>query len=97
MLVNMISRPLDIQFQQAAIVEKWQESFEHPLWKIDSIKVLKDHQIYVKSEAISILLKEAKWYFQPFRIIFILPRTLLDRGYDWIAKNRSLWGNTCAL
>lgn len=94
-LVKMISLPLDIQFQQAAIVTAWEMDFEHPNWKIDSIKVLIGHQVYVKSEAVSILLKDAKWYFQPLRIIFILPRTFLDRVYDWIAKNRRLWGTSC--
>ena len=97
MLVKMSSLPLDIQFQQADIVKRWEGDLLHPLWEVDSIKVLKGPHIYVKSEAISILLKGAKWYFQPMRIIFILPRTFLDRGYDWIAKNRMLWGNTCSL
>jgi predicted DCC family thiol-disulfide oxidoreductase YuxK len=42
----------------------------------------------------------AHWYFQPLRIVFLLPAGLLDKGYDWVAKNRLFWGKSvddCAI
>ena len=67
---------------------------------IDSIKWVVGEEVYVKSEAISRILVQAHWYFQPIRIVFLLPTRLLDLGYDWVAKNRLFWGKSvddCAI
>jgi predicted DCC family thiol-disulfide oxidoreductase YuxK len=67
---------------------------------IDSIKWVVGSEVYVKSEAIARILRYAHWYFQPLRIVFLLPTRLLDMGYDWVAKNRLFWGKSvddCAI
>ncbi|MCZ2478132.1 DUF393 domain-containing protein [Aquirufa antheringensis] len=67
---------------------------------IDSIKWVVGHDVYVKSDALSRILVNAHWYFQPLRLVFLLPASLLDKGYDWVAKNRLFWGKSvddCAI
>ena len=67
---------------------------------IDSIKWVVGYDVYVKSDALSRILVNAHWYFQPLRVVFFLPASLLDKGYDWVAKNRLLWGKSvddCAI
>jgi predicted DCC family thiol-disulfide oxidoreductase YuxK len=72
--------------------------FELP--EIDSIKWVVGSEVYVKSDALSRILAFSHWYFQPLRLVFILPASLLDKGYDWVAKNRLFWGKSvddCAI
>ncbi|MFD3408751.1 DCC1-like thiol-disulfide oxidoreductase family protein [Aquirufa sp. HETE-83D] len=67
---------------------------------IDSIKWVVGEEVYMKSDAISRILVNAHWYFQPIRIVFLLPESLLDKVYDWVAKNRLFWGKSvddCAI
>ena len=73
---------------------------EFTLPDIDSIKWVVGKEVYVKSDAIARILVRAHWYFQPLRIVFLLPTRLLDKGYDWVAKNRLFWGKSvddCAI
>ena len=73
---------------------------EFTLPDIDSIKWVVGHNVYVKSDALSRILVNAHWYFQPLRVVFFLPTSLLDKGYDWVAKNRLFWGKSvddCAI
>lgn len=70
---------------KSEVINQWSMD---PLWSIDSIKVISQHQLFIKSEAISVIMKQARWYAQPLRIVFILPVRLLDMGYDWVARNR---------
>ena len=74
-----------------------QNRFTPSDWSVDSIKLIVGDQLFMKSKAISKLMVWAHWYFQPFRIFFLLPTVLLDAVYDFIAKNRYLWGkgNNC--
>lgn len=71
----------------------------NPVWAIDSIKVISNGRLYIKSEAVAQVLVRAKWFAQPLRLLFLLPTRLMDQLYDWIARNRYLWGkgNTCEL
>ncbi|MFD3294228.1 DCC1-like thiol-disulfide oxidoreductase family protein [Aquirufa sp. KTFRIE-69F] len=73
---------------------------EFTLPDIDSIKWVVGHNVYVKSDALSRILVNAHWYFQPLRLVFLLPASLLDKGYDWVAQNRLFWGKSvddCAI
>ena len=73
---------------------------EFTLPDIDSIKWVVGRNVYVKSDALSRILVNAHWYFQPLRLVFLLPASLLDKGYDWVAKNRLFWGKSvddCAI
>jgi predicted DCC family thiol-disulfide oxidoreductase YuxK len=75
----------------------FQNRFAPSDWSVDSIKLIVGDQLFMKSQAISKLMVGAHWYFQPLRIFFLLPTRLLDAMYDFIAKNRYLWGkgNKC--
>lgn len=75
----------------------FQNRFEESEWSIDSIKVVVGDTLFIKSKAISVLMVGAHWYFQPLRILLLLPSRLLDIGYDFIAKNRYLFwkGENC--
>ncbi len=64
----------------------------NPAWAIDSIKVISNGRLFIKSEAVAQVLMRAKWFAQPLRLLFLLPTRLLDRMYDWVARNRYLWG-----
>lgn len=73
---------------------------EFTLPKIDSIKWVVGTDVYVKSDALSRILAFSHWYFQPLRLVFLLPTSFLDKGYDWVAKNRLFWGKSvddCAI
>ena len=70
----------------------FQNRFAPSDWAVDSIKLIEGDQLFMKSKAISALMVEAHWYFQPLRIFFLLPTGFLDAMYDFIAKNRYLWG-----
>jgi predicted DCC family thiol-disulfide oxidoreductase YuxK len=74
-----------------------QNRFNPADWAVDSIKLIIGDHLFLKSKAIAALLVEAHWYFQPLRIFFLLPTSLMDAIYDFIAKNRYLWGkgNNC--
>jgi len=73
---------------------------EFTLPKIDSIKWVVGTDVFVKSDALSRILAFSHWYFQPLRLVFLLPASFLDKGYDWVAKNRLFWGKSvddCAI
>jgi predicted DCC family thiol-disulfide oxidoreductase YuxK len=61
---------------------------------IDSIKWVVGKDVYVKSDALSRILAHSRWYFQPLCLLFLLPSSFLDKGYDWVAKNRLFWGKS---
>lgn len=67
----------------------------NPFWSIDSIKVVSAGRLYIKSQAVAEVLRTARWFAQPLRLIFLLPDALLDRGYDWVARNRK--SDVCGL
>jgi predicted DCC family thiol-disulfide oxidoreductase YuxK len=92
LLKRIVVGPLQIMPETAF------EDFNLPA--IDSIKWVVGREVYVKSDALSRILMNAHWYFQPLRIVFFLPAGLLDKGYDWVAKNRLFWGKSvddCAI
>lgn len=97
LLVKIINRPLDIQVQGSERTQQWEKGFPHLLWKEDSIKVLEEGEVYIKSTAISYLMRYAKWYVQPIRVLFLLPTNWLDKAYDLVARNRYLWGKACSI
>ena len=74
-----------------------EKQFPSDNWAIESIKLLSDSRVFVKSEAIRLLMREARFVFQPLRIIFILPTKVLNWAYDWVASNRYFWNKACAI
>ena len=52
---------------------------EFTLPEIDSIKWVVGTDVYLKSAAISRILAFSHWYFQPLRLVFLLPASFLDK------------------
>ena len=92
LLRRMLAVQLHVITQYDLEYSDIQNRFNPADWAVDSIKLIVGDQLFMKSKAISALMVEANWYFQPLRIFFLLPTSLLDAMYDFIAKNRYLWG-----
>lgn len=58
---------------------------------VDSIILLKENNIYIKSNAVIEIIKELKWYWEMLIIVKILPKKFRDLLYDLIANNRYKW------
>ena len=92
LLRRMLAVPLHVITQYDLEYADFQNRFNPSDWAVDSIKLIEGDKLLMKSQAIAALLVEAHWYFQPLRILFLLPRGLLDVIYDLIARNRYFWG-----
>ena len=66
----------------------------------DSVIFYENGTIMLRSEAIFAILRYMPWYYRWLRFFRILPKGLLDRIYNWIARNRYGWfgrANECFL
>jgi len=99
LLRRMLAVQLHVITQYDLEYSDIQNRFNTSDWAVDSIKLIVGDQLFMKSQAISKIMVGAHWYFQPLRIFFLLPTSLLDAVYDFIAKNRYLWGkeNSCEI
>lgn len=61
------------------------------LKKLDSVVLLEDGQVFQKSIAVLKVLKRLPWYWQWAQVFWIVPMSVRDVVYDWIAKNRYRW------
>ncbi|RXK47127.1 thiol-disulfide oxidoreductase DCC family protein [Aquirufa rosea] len=93
-LAGMCGEKIQIDFQGSPHFLDSIEKHPHANWVVDSIKVLWNDQVFIKSRAIEILVHLAPWYYQGLRIFFFLPYAFLDRAYDFVAKNRLIWGSS---
>ena len=94
-LLSLCKSGLDIvplESVSSEILTTWSS---HPNWAVDSIKVISAGKLYIKSQAVAEVMHAARWYAQPLRLVFFLPNTWLDRGYDCVARNRK--SNACEL
>lgn len=48
-------------------------------------------RVYVKSGAVLRILKVIGWPWRAFSLFLVVPRSLRDLVYDWIARNRFRW------
>lgn len=96
-LRKMIARDICYLNQQDVRVAELAKQFPSDVWALESIKLLKGDQVFAKSEALAHLMGDAQIMYQPFRIIFFLPKRVLDRGYDWVARNRYFWNKNCSI
>jgi predicted DCC family thiol-disulfide oxidoreductase YuxK len=88
-LLQKICRPgLEIIPLAAVSQEVFNTWSSEAYWTVDSIKVISQGKLYIKSQAIAEVMRTARWFAQPFRLLFLLPDVWLDRGYDWVARNR---------
>ncbi|MHA8055443.1 thiol-disulfide oxidoreductase DCC family protein [Aquirufa nivalisilvae] len=93
-LRRMCGDKIQIEYQGSLLFQSSVAKYPHSNWEIDSIKVLYGEKVWIKSQAVKVVLQLAPWYYQILRVFFILPDKLLDKGYDFIAKNRLIWGKS---
>ncbi len=58
---------------------------------MDSIVLLKDDMVYTKSDAALLIFKEFGFPYNIMAVFKVIPKTIRDRVYDFIAKNRYKW------
>jgi predicted DCC family thiol-disulfide oxidoreductase YuxK len=58
---------------------------------LESIVLVEGGKVYYRSDAILRIARNLKGAWPLMRIFSVIPRTLRDRIYDWIAKNRYRW------
>lgn len=59
--------------------------------EIDSIILLKENNIYIKSDAVIEIIKQLSWNWQILLFVKVFPRKIRDVIYDLIANNRYKW------
>jgi predicted DCC family thiol-disulfide oxidoreductase YuxK len=55
---------------------------------IDSIYLVMDSKVYYKSQAAFKLIQKMRWSVKWILVLNVLPTSLLDALYDYVAKNR---------
>ena len=83
---NLSYSPLQSEFAKRNL-ENTQINFS----KVDSIIVQKRDKYFIKSEAISLIIKELNWYWRILLIFNFLPISWTDKLYDYIAEKRYKW------
>jgi len=73
-LRKIISSDLTILAQHDSGVAALEKQFPSEFWSMDSIKLIKEQRVLIKSEAIAHLMREAKFIYQPLRIFFYYPK-----------------------
>ncbi|MGD8781490.1 MAG: thiol-disulfide oxidoreductase DCC family protein [Ignavibacteria bacterium] len=58
---------------------------------IDSVVLLKNNEIFIKSDAAFEILKEFRPFWKMLLVFKLLPKFIRDHLYDYIAKNRYKW------
>ena len=57
----------------------------------DSVVLIHEQRVYVKSEAVLQIFKLLGGLIQGLFILRIFPRSFRDSIYDWVARNRYQW------
>jgi predicted DCC family thiol-disulfide oxidoreductase YuxK len=87
-LRRISAEELAIYPQSTELCRSYQEKIPDSRWSLATVQVVTHGRLYIKSAAIAEVLKHAKWYFLPLRLLFILPERFLDGMYDFVAKHR---------
>lgn len=66
------------------------EQHGHPN-ELDTLVFVDRHGVSIRSTAVLRLVRHLPWYWQPFRVFWLIPRPLRDGVYRWIARNRYRW------
>ena len=82
-----------LQGETAAAVRARQQALSADLSSIALVQHLgsKEELLYLKSEAVLRILDEIGGFWRPVSWLRIVPRSIRDTGYDWIARNRYRW------
>ncbi|HWJ90318.1 MAG TPA: thiol-disulfide oxidoreductase DCC family protein [Flavisolibacter sp.] len=56
-----------------------------------SFVLIEGEKIYTKSTAVLQLTKHLPWYWKGLQLLRLMPRSVRDAFYDWIARNRYRW------
>lgn len=76
---------------QSSVAKNVEDYFDLDFDAINSLALYHKHNVFVKSTAVLKLIPFFKWYWQVFRILWIIPIPIRDFLYDWIAQHRYTW------
>ncbi len=76
---------------QANNVQEFLKQKNSKFSNIDSILLVTEHKIYTKSSAALTIAKKMKNRYSLLYIFYIIPKTIRDVFYDFIAQNRYKW------
>lgn len=76
---------------QSGSAEELLKPYKTALEGVDSIVLLTDDGIYIKSEAVLQISRSLSGFVRVLPIFRIIPKSLRDAIYDWIARNRYGW------
>ncbi len=83
---------------QSDFATRFFEEHHFPQPDLTTFYFYSDNRLYKKSKAAFKVIPYLKWYWQPLRIMALLPTAIADMGYDFIAKRRKKIGGTfCVL
>lgn len=89
-----------IQFSalQSAFAIDFFERNNYPQPDFSTFYFYSDNRLFQKSKAAFKVIPYLKWYCQPLRIFSVLPTSLTDFGYNFIAKRRKrIGGSFCVV
>lgn len=67
------------------------EQYGLPTEEISTVVLIKDGQVFTHSEVVLTLMPELGWQWQWLRLGWLLPQSLRDSIYNWVARNRYRW------
>ena len=86
--ISSLAKNLDISYEHIRS-KKGKELIEkYYLENIDSVIYIENKSVFIKSSAILRLCKQMRFPYNLCYIFNVFPESLLDLGYNFIAKNR---------
>lgn len=83
---------------QSEFTKKFFEEHNYPQPDLSTFYFFTNNKLYQKSCAALKVVPFLKWYWQPLRILVILPKFIRDKFYDFIAERRKkLGGSFCVI
>jgi predicted DCC family thiol-disulfide oxidoreductase YuxK len=76
---------------QSHFAERELKNSKINLKEIDSIILQVGSMFFIKSDAVIKIIKELRWYWRFFLVIKIVPKSIRDKLYDFVASNRFKW------
>lgn len=58
---------------------------------LDTFVLVEGTRVSERSSAALRVVRYLRWYWQPLRVFWVVPRPLRDAVYGWVARNRYRW------
>jgi predicted DCC family thiol-disulfide oxidoreductase YuxK len=76
---------------QSAAAHSLLEQYQIPKKEFQSFVLIQSGQVYQKSTAALKVLNRLPWYWKALQVLWLIPKSLRDAIYDFIARNRYKW------